>query len=498
MNYFIKKNIGIKYAFLTLMFFVLFPATSQAFFSNGSDAIDSSLTVGTLALSASVSKEAMTVSASSEDSTILNTNNTGSVDAQYQVSVVPVACAANFWNGLTATITKDTVRYQGALADLFATSTSDGSWEVVIKAESTLLATQNETCTFMLSVLSWQNNFADSTDGGFSDTESLTLTVAANEDVGQQPTATVVLNEIYPNPDTASSTPLDVEWIELYNGTDSAVDVAGWAVGELSGVTEDRHILVDDCTGYTLSDHMQPYGTNNTIIAPGGLLVFTFCDSASYLNNTSETISLYASSTSSTTLDSYAYTSTKKGKSIARIPDGSVWVDPVPTPGSPNVATEDELLDAGWSQGEIDGLFDGEAKAEVTEDTVASSTVFEPEQINATTGTSTATTNDITSESKPLPSLVDTLDGATTTEPTSTSTNIEEVIVEEEAGEISPEEVVDKTISDTTPQEVTVVTPETTVLDEPEVIDSEQAKMDEGNQGLENTDPDPSKENDET
>ena len=341
------------------MLFCLLPYTTFAYFSNSGNTSEGDFLAGTLAITATQNKTGIVISQNVGDSMTFDTVNTGEVDEQYRVTTTPVNCAAGFWGGLIFTLTKGDVLYQGPAHSVVATSSSEGTWSVAVQATSSLAAAENETCDLTLDVVAWQAGFVSSNSGGFSDSISIPLTITVSEDLGQQPTATVVLNEVYPNPNFASSSPLNIEWIELYNGTNSAVDVSGWVIGELSGVSEDMHTIVGDCTGYTVSDHMEPYGTSNTVIAPGGLLVVRFCGASSYLNDSGDTVTLRQSTTTAP-VDLYTYTNAIKGKSIARIPDGSKWVDPIPTPGTPNIATEEELIDAGWNPDEIAAVL-GEA-----------------------------------------------------------------------------------------------------------------------------------------
>ncbi len=332
---------------------LFWPGETDAFFTSDANATNATLAAGTLVLSASTTKSDLVVSASSGDDTVLATQNTGSVAEQYRVTTTPVSCTSGFWNGLDVTVTKGTTLYQGAIGGLLATSTSDGAWNITVTASSTLQAAQNETCSFSLVIDAWQDEFASATDGGFSDSDALTLTITAADAFGSPAANGVVLNEIYPNPDNSAAAPLEREWVEIYNGTSGAVDVEGWGIGESAGSSAEQVHLIsasNTCTGGAKIGYARPYDGASTIIPAGGLLVIEFC-AESRLNNSGDTVTLY--NTSSTLLDAYTYASSVKGKSIARIPDGGNWVDPVPTPGTPNTATAAELQAAGWSDSAI-------------------------------------------------------------------------------------------------------------------------------------------------
>ncbi|MFG0282836.1 MAG: lamin tail domain-containing protein [Phycisphaerales bacterium JB039] len=58
--------------------------------------------------------------------------------------------------------------------------------------------------------------------------------------VGLTPAAVadVIISEIMYNPDSDESQPNDVEWIELYNNGDSAVDISGWYIQDEDGATD--------------------------------------------------------------------------------------------------------------------------------------------------------------------------------------------------------------------------------------------------------------------
>jgi hypothetical protein len=199
----------------------------------------------------------------------------------------------------------------------------------------------------------------------------------------------IVLNEFLPNPDNGAgglflgddndSKPLG-EWIELYNNSDEAIDLAGWFMSDASGGGGNTHAVIG------------PSNTNtgSTIIAAHGWLVVYM--NKPTLNNTGEEIHLYTPG--GIEVDSYAYdnpsdyceneptpgdtnaTSSPSGtpgnpnqgadcsdnqvaenKSYARIPDGTgAWVDPIPTPGGPNVVEEmsEELLAEAHSAGPME------------------------------------------------------------------------------------------------------------------------------------------------
>lgn len=179
----------------------------------------------------------------------------------------------------------------------------------------------------------------------------------------------IVLNEFLPRPDDgpnglnlgndSSDMPLG-EWVELYNNGDVKIDLSGWYISDASGGLGNQQAVV----GLTNTQ-----SATTTIPAHGWLVVYF---NKAVLNNTGDSIFLYTNT--NVLIDSYSYdnpsdfceleltpgstnsTSTPSGtpgtncvtthvapnKSYARIPDGTgAWVDPIPTPGAPNIAEEE-------------------------------------------------------------------------------------------------------------------------------------------------------------
>lgn len=148
------------------------------------------------------------------------------------------------------------------------------------------------------------------------------------------------------------------EWVELYNKGNAQKDLANWIFANSSATT-----TVKISSGNTLS--------GSTIIGAAGSglewLVLLFNESR--LNNNGDTIFLYDNINH--LLDFYSYASStdsdpdpdpdntpgdenildgnlagQEGKSFARIPDGvGNWIDPIPTPGGPNMIEENITLD---------------------------------------------------------------------------------------------------------------------------------------------------------
>lgn len=164
-------------------------------------------------------------------------------------------------------------------------------------------------------------------------------------------TETVVLNEIYPNRDTEASSPMNTEWVELYNGTDAAVDVNNWLIR----VNSSSHRIDPSCTA--AANKMAPMNGASTVIPAGGLLVVEFCNNGAFnkLPNGGADVLLSPGGVGNK-VDEHTYPSTAVGKSHQRIPDGGIWVDPEPTPGEKNKVSRQDLIDAGLNEEEIDTI----------------------------------------------------------------------------------------------------------------------------------------------
>lgn len=148
----------------------------------------------------------------------------------------------------------------------------------------------------------------------------------------------VVINEFLPNPVGFDNAPMpEGEWVELYNNKGEDVDVAGWW-------------LYDAYDSHELPITTANTNTGGTMIRSGGfLVVYRNGDTDFALNNVDgDTVRLFNGEIGSggVLIDSYSYSiDALEGKSFARVPDGSNnWVDPLPTPGEPNVSDNGDLV----------------------------------------------------------------------------------------------------------------------------------------------------------
>ena len=357
----------------------LVPFSAAGFFYSQTSATESRFAAGSLALEPVIpAKSLLTVGTSTTDSTTVAINTlANSVPAQYQLAVQETDNSAFCSQVLLAANDPDGGVATSTVANFASTELGTfGTWELDFSILAAPTGTSTE-CGVTFVVDAWNEGMQKGT--GFIDQATFTITVQYDNPSGggggagttgaPLSTNTVVLNEIYANPVSASSSPFNREWVELYNGTDDPVDVLHWVITEQiatggSAGDERGHRIYADCDdGAGASVSMQPIGTTNTIIPAGGHLAIQFCGSAnnSYMSVNGDTIRLYATgdynmatdTAINPPLDSYTYTSTVQGKSDARIPDGGGWVDPIPTPGAPNTATRADLEAEGWSEEKI-------------------------------------------------------------------------------------------------------------------------------------------------
>ncbi len=123
---------------------------------------------------------------------------------------------------------------------------------------------------------------------------------------GQYGISDIVINELYPNARSGES-----EWIELYNPTPVDIDISGaW---------------IDDLIGGGGSPKQIPSGT---IITAGGYYTM---DTSSFFNNGGDDANLLLPD-GATVVDSFTYSSSTKGESWYRSPDGGAWSSATGTP----------------------------------------------------------------------------------------------------------------------------------------------------------------------
>lgn len=212
--------------------------------------------------------------------------------------------------------------YNGLLSALAVTGVifGDDTDELTFAYSVSDTASNFGQCNFDVLVQGYMPDFSYGV--AFYDQEGISDTITTAEALG------VVLNEVLADPGDINFGPPG-EWVELFNNGDTAIDVHGWQLSEISGSTERFYTITGTQTG---SDMVRTY-SGSTLIFPNSWLVVLM--GTNRLNNDGDTVSLYDAGTN--LQDSYTYQQAKEGMSDARIPDGvGPWIDPIPSPGLGN------------------------------------------------------------------------------------------------------------------------------------------------------------------
>lgn len=142
----------------------------------------------------------------------------------------------------------------------------------------------------------------------------------------------VRLNEVLPKPvsiDWNGDGDVNVgdEWIEIYNGGGTPVDLIGWSLDDRPGQGSSPYLF-----------------TTHTVIPPGGFLVVYHAETGLALNDGGDDVCL--SDPLGQPVDCMTYTDAAPDRSWARSEDGlgSWGVDQTPTPGASNLHVSEELV----------------------------------------------------------------------------------------------------------------------------------------------------------
>lgn len=123
----------------------------------------------------------------------------------------------------------------------------------------------------------------------------------------------ITINEFMANP---SGKDEEDEWIEIYNDSDSIVDISGWQLDDIASGSK-------------------PFVfPQNTLIAPKSYLVFSRQITKIALNNDKDSVRLLFPE--GVVFQEITYEKPPQGKSSARTNEGFVWN--APTPGAPNIS----------------------------------------------------------------------------------------------------------------------------------------------------------------
>ena len=135
-------------------------------------------------------------------------------------------------------------------------------------------------------------------DGQYYVTDTVTIKIQTGQ---------IIINEFLPNP---SGKDEEEEWIEIYNDSDSIIDISGWQ-------------LDDEASG------SEPFiFPKNTLIAPKSYIVFSRQITGIALNNDKDSVRLLLPE--GVVFQEINYEKPPQGKSSARTPEGFVWSEPSP------------------------------------------------------------------------------------------------------------------------------------------------------------------------
>lgn len=318
------------------------------------------------------------------------TKTIGSLDIQYKVYAEKISGDDEFCKALQLEVSHSAISYNGNLLSFNTPPTTKlGTWVFKIKLpHTTTNFPPGAKCNVDLVFQGWRDDVADFSQSGFTDEERIHLRLTSRM---------IVLNEFLPNPDP-SANGLNFgqdneqkpkgEWVELYNNSNDDFNVAGWYLTDADG----HRIDIEPCRT----------NTGNTIIPAKGFLVVyknggEGCGSHNFsLNNDGDTVKLF--NNEGILIDSYSYDAhdycqleptpgeenstitgsgnceeTPPNKSYARIPDGiGDWVDPIPTPGKPNIL---EKVDENKNEKEKEIITD---VSQITTITTTTTTATEP------------------------------------------------------------------------------------------------------------------------
>ncbi|MDO8668421.1 MAG: LamG-like jellyroll fold domain-containing protein [bacterium] len=203
----------------------------------------------------------------------------GGLDFQYKAKISNLSGNSSFCNNLNlkATLNSGTL-YDGSLAGFnIATTTDLGAINFTASSNAHGF---NQTCNFNMVFTAWQVNL-DNENLGFSDEETISNSLVGGQD-------DVVLNEFLPHPIGGDGAMMpNGEWVELYNNTNSPIDLNGYYLTDLDS---NHRIDIESCRTNT---------GNTTILGKSFLVVYRrgsgSCDNSHNfnLNNDIDTVNFY-------------------------------------------------------------------------------------------------------------------------------------------------------------------------------------------------------------
>lgn len=403
-------------AFVILGILILNIPITNAYFSDFETSTGNVFVSGTLNfhLNPATDFAPLSLNKGEATSTSVTLVDDGTIGFQYIASTTVTGGDSDLCNYLNLQASLNGVSvYNGAVPGFITLAQNyvdPSAWNFIVTLPSGATdSLQDKTCNFKIDFKGWQKDLLITQ--GFSDVEQLNFAISSGHWTASPSVPAIVLNEFLPNPDgfeygfdfgNNSSNMPKGEWVELYNNSDSDIDLTGW-------------YLRDNTPGDGNKTPINfSHVLSGSLIIPSHQWLVVYMNKAIY-NNTGDTVKLYDSN--NILVDSYSFgdnsgfcdmeptpgsendtipsgscSNVPDNKSYARIPDGTgSWVDPIPTPGQANIL--EEVLTLSLSQGGGGSEVVATAQMVGNEPLVTENATTTPEM--ATTASEISTTTEI-------------------------------------------------------------------------------------------------------
>ncbi|MBU4512205.1 lamin tail domain-containing protein [Patescibacteria group bacterium] len=234
----IKKSIGK----LTVLFLIIslnwsgLAAIGEtlAYFNDTETFLESTYSAGTLDFSLNqFNGFSPDVTPSQSASSTIELVNNGNLAFQYEASTSTISGDLDLCKELYLEVFLELEQiYTGNLSGLSLASSSltvasstTQSLDFIVSLVSSTSSLQDKTCNFDFEFRAWQKDQPSyDPKAGFSDAEIISNTVTSGN------WEYIVINKVYYDVDDAHGDDPANEWVELYNPTDSSVDISGWKI----------------------------------------------------------------------------------------------------------------------------------------------------------------------------------------------------------------------------------------------------------------------------
>ncbi|MCK5475739.1 MAG: lamin tail domain-containing protein [Candidatus Pacebacteria bacterium] len=142
----------------------------------------------------------------------------------------------------------------------------------------------------------------------------------------------IVISEIYPNPIGNDNREENYEWIEIYNNSDSKVNLKGWRIDDILNKGSKPYLIIEDI-----------------IIKPRDFVVFQNSQTKIVLNNSGDEVNILWPD--GTVVDNLKYEKSKEGYSYNWVSSDSWDWNKKITPGNNNIVENNNVLQNGEVKG---------------------------------------------------------------------------------------------------------------------------------------------------